>query len=155
MGDFNYKDINWQTWSLNKGNTQSDEFKFIECLRDNYLHQHVNKPTRGRGSDTPNLLDLIMTNEEQMITDIDHQSPLGKSDHNVLSLRVNCYSNTYARKKTYYNKANYEEIRNELNKIDWNTTLDVEDINQQWEVCLTKMKEQIESYVPQKEITNN
>ena len=76
-------------------------------------------------------------------TDIDHQSPLGKSDHSVLSLRVNCYLsvNTYARHKTYYNKANYEEIRNELNKIDWNTTLDVEDINQQWEVFLTKMKE--------------
>ena len=41
MGDFNYKDINWQTWSLNKGNTQSEEFKFIECLRDNYLHQNM------------------------------------------------------------------------------------------------------------------
>ena len=135
-------------WKNNsKYTVQCEEFKFIECLRDNYLYQHVNKPTRGRGSDTPNLVDLIMTNEEQMITDIhvDHQSPLGKSDHSVLSLRVNCYSsvNTYAKNKTYYNKANYEEIRNELNKIVWNTTLDVEDISQQWEVFLTKMKEQI------------
>ena len=87
MGDFNYKDINWQTWSPNKG----EEFKFIECLRDNYLYQHVNKPTRGRGADTPHLLDLIMTNVEEMITDIDHLSPLGKSDHSVLSLKINCY----------------------------------------------------------------
>ena len=157
MGDFNYKDINWQTWSPNKGNTQSEEFKFIECLRDNYLFQHVNKPTRGRGADTPHLLDLIMTNVEEMITDIDHLSPLGKSDHSVLSLKINCYSriNTYAKQKIYYNKANYEEIKNELNKIDWKTTLDSKDINQQWEIFVTKIKEQIKNYVPQKEITNN
>ena len=57
-----------------------------------YTNMHVNKPTRGRGSDTPNLLDLIMTNGEQMITDIDHQSPLGKSDHSVFVTIGQCMS---------------------------------------------------------------
>ena len=98
-----------------------------------------------------------MTNVEEIITDIDHLSPLGKSDHSVLSLKINCYSriNTYAKQKIYYNKANYEEIKNELNKIDWKTTLDSKDINQQWEIFVTKIKEQIKNYLPQKEITNN
>ena len=70
-----------------------------------------------------------MTNVEEMITYIDHLSPLGKSDHSVLSLKINCYSriNTYAKQKIYYYKANYEEI-------DWKTTLDSKDINQQWEI---------------------
>ena len=61
----------------------------------------------GRGSDMPHLLDLVITNNEQMITDIDHITPpLGKSDHSIFSLKLNCYSkiNTYSKLKIYYEK---------------------------------------------------
>jgi hypothetical protein len=44
-------------------------------------------PTRWRGSDTPHILDLIITNEENMISDIEYQSPLGKSDHCMMKFR--------------------------------------------------------------------
>ena len=61
MGDFNYPDINWKNWTTKSENTENQEFKFIECIRDNFLSQHVQEPTRVRGNDTPNLLDLIFT----------------------------------------------------------------------------------------------
>ena len=57
----------------------SEEYRFIEAIRDTYMHQHVLEPTRGR--DNPTLLDLIFTNEEGIIERIEHKSPLGKSDH--------------------------------------------------------------------------
>ena len=47
-GDFNYKEINWDTWSTPSEDLQNNQNLFIECLRDNYLFQHVRKPTRPR-----------------------------------------------------------------------------------------------------------
>jgi hypothetical protein len=61
MGGFNYGKICWNTWSTSS-NESSIDFKFIECIRDCYLFQHVNKPTRGRFNQDPHVLDLILTN---------------------------------------------------------------------------------------------
>ena len=38
FGDFNYPEINWKTWCTS-GSIHCDSFKFLECIRDNYLHQ--------------------------------------------------------------------------------------------------------------------
>jgi len=43
-----------------------------------FLFQHVTEP---RPSDTPSLLDLVFTNELDMINDISNSPPLGNSDH--------------------------------------------------------------------------
>ena len=66
MGDYNMPAINWATWSTHNRR----DHEFIECLRDSFLHQHVKEATRYRVNQNENLLDLIMTNEEDMISDI-------------------------------------------------------------------------------------
>ena len=66
MGDFNFKKINWNTWSTSSPETHID-FKFIEKVRDCYLYQHVNKPTRARIDHEPHVLDLLLSNEDGMI----------------------------------------------------------------------------------------
>ena len=125
MGDFNYPDIDWTNWTTKSESTESQEFKFIECIRDSFLFQHITNPTRVRGSDTPNVLDLIFTNESNMASNIEYQSPLGKSDHSVLKFDFNCYTviQNYSRKKVYYNKADYNTIREALHKIEWEENL--------------------------------
>jgi len=40
-------------------------------------------PTRQRGTDTAHILDLVLTSEN-FVTEIEHLSPLGMSDHCVL-----------------------------------------------------------------------
>ena len=45
VGDFNYKSINWETWTTSYGEN-SAENRFIEGIRDCYFHQHVGNPTR-------------------------------------------------------------------------------------------------------------
>ncbi len=72
MGDFNYKEINWSdnTTTVSENHPAS---LFLESIRDNYLHQHVNMFTRMRGEDTPHILDLVLTNEENMIDEIHYQ----------------------------------------------------------------------------------
>ena len=55
VGDFNYPTILWDgSWSGPRNNT------FIECLRDAYLCQAVNKPTRRREGQKANILDLVL-----------------------------------------------------------------------------------------------
>ena len=46
MGDFNYPDIDWFNWTTKSDKPESQEFKFIECIRDSFLYQHITKPTR-------------------------------------------------------------------------------------------------------------
>lgn len=77
-------------WSTSSNESLID-FKFIKCIRDCYLFQHVNKPTRGRFNQDPHVLDLILTNEDGMVTDIEHYSSLGKRDHSILKFNFNCY----------------------------------------------------------------
>ena len=84
--------------------SQTLEGKFIENIRDNFLFQHITKPTRGRLGNKSNILDLIFTNEEGMIEDVTYENPLGKSDHAVLLINHRCYTETttYTKLKFYY-----------------------------------------------------
>ena len=55
LGDFNFKDINWFNWSTGKSDI-SKESKFLYCVTENHLYQHITKPTRCRGTDEPSTI---------------------------------------------------------------------------------------------------
>jgi len=123
VGDFNYKFINWKSWTTSKSEN-SDEYKFIETVRDCYLHQHLLEPTRRRGTDEPSLIDLVFTDEAMHVSDITHHAPLGKSDHSVIAFKFNCYLDYSKPKKRFiYEKANYEGMKNHLNSTNWITNI--------------------------------
>lgn len=114
LGDFNFRDINWDNGSAI--NSLSNDF--IEVLRDNFLIQNITIPTRARGSDTPHILDLVISNDN-FITDIDYCAPLGKSDHASLVIKCIWQSNNIDNSVRYnFNKGDYEAFRNYVN-IDW------------------------------------
>ena len=93
MGDFNYPDIDWVNYNSRGDKTDSPEYKFVDTVQDCFLFQHINKPTRWKGTQTPNILDLILTREEQMVNNIEYSSPMGKGDHFMLTFDFNCYIN--------------------------------------------------------------
>ena len=76
MGDFNYSDINLRT-ETTPANVNNVATKFMECLRDCFLYQHVKDPTHYRGCQKPNTLHLIITNEEGMVDKIELNAPIG------------------------------------------------------------------------------
>ncbi|XP_071123444.1 uncharacterized protein [Mytilus edulis] len=156
MGDFDYPEINWITWNTKGDRPNSTENKFLEALQDNFLYQHTTKPTRWRGADTPHTLDLLITNEEEMISNLEYMSPLGKGDHCVLSFDFNCYVNIKRAPKiaNLYNHGNYKEFIQELNKIDWHIKLNAENsIDKNWNYFLTILKELESRFVPTKTMT--
>ena len=84
VGDFNFREIDWENNNTNVG-PEHLASQFLESVRDKYLYQHVKHATRYRGDNQPSLLDLILTNEEEMIDHVVHNAPLGNSDHEILN----------------------------------------------------------------------
>ena len=151
MGDFNYPQIDWNS-QVCKSSVNSDVFKYLETTRDCFLHQHVQVPTHYRSDQTPNCLDLIFTNEEEMISEITTQSPIGKSHHLVLTFEAACYVEIYPSKtiKYCYDKANYDAMKQELTNWEWRHVLGNQPIDEDWNTIENKIPEVIEKFVPRK-----
>ncbi|KAK3095343.1 hypothetical protein FSP39_013497 [Pinctada imbricata] len=80
----------------------------------------VSAPTRDRVNQKPSLLDLVLTNDNNLITKLDHLSPLGSSDHCVLRFSIKCYKdiNVYNALKRDYYKGNYEAMKEQLDVLE-------------------------------------
>ena len=156
MGDFNYKDIKWENWSTPGCNESSDEFLFVEALQDSFFHQHIVQPTRVRHGQEPSVLDLVLTNEEGMIENIEYGNPLGKSDHLVLTFEFKCYTkqNTKEKNIQIYAKGKYDLMREELKKVNWEAVLQEReaDVNKQWDYIKERILEAANKYIPKRRI---
>ncbi len=152
-GDFNLKHIDWNNWSSPSSNMKEEGNTFLEWMRDNFLYQHVDTPTRGRDNQKSNILDLIITNEENMVTDLEHLSPLGKSDHELLYFRFNSYvtRNPSFQSKLCYDKGNYDKMRSDLSLIDWQTELNsFDNVDDQWNFFRQKIIDTTTLHVPKR-----
>ena len=120
MGDFNVPKINWVTKVVEAGAKLVDR-DFLDCVTDNILYQHVTVPTRFRGIER-STLDLILTQEEEDIKNINVFQPLGNSDHGIVTAEFICEwkSRIEPKMRRAYYKGDYTTITNKLNEIDWN-----------------------------------
>ena len=81
MGDFNHSDICWI--SNTARNTRSSWF--LKCTDNNFLMQVVEELTRGDG-----LLDLVFTQKEGQVWDVEVWGSLGCSDHEMVDFKTLC-----------------------------------------------------------------
>ena len=87
VGDFNFPSISWKDLHCNSSNLEANTFK--QTVLDCYMTQHIDFPTRARGTDNPSCLDYIFTNSEELINNMLDTSPLGNSDHTVIQADIN------------------------------------------------------------------
>jgi len=96
------------------------EYRFKECLRDKYLYQTVTEPTRHRHGQNSNILDLVITNDENFVKDIAYSIHLGASDHVSLLVTIEgepkLNSDTTMRRNFY--KGDYNAFREDLSQVD-------------------------------------
>ena len=143
-GDFNFKEIDWVNDFVPPGKVYLNEF--ISTLHECFLYQHVTEPTRFREGEQPNLLDLILSNEEDMVQDLSYLPPLDKSDHVCLKFSVLHKSQKPVPSPPIHNifKANYQLIGTELGEINWKETLSgnfVDDYKKFVEILSSKIEE--------------
>ncbi|RUM41878.1 MAG: hypothetical protein DSY80_08175, partial [Desulfocapsa sp.] len=145
----------WSSWTTNGDSTETEEYRFIEALRDGYLYQHVTENTRGRGGNTPHLLDLVLTNEEAMVNNLQHFSPLGKSDHCVIEFDFVCttVNDKLSYRKFYFNRGDYTALKKTLD-IGWAEKLDPhrEDPDKQWTIFTEILEKAQVAHIPYKDI---
>ena len=134
-GDFNYNDINWINWCIS-GSPNSPSTYFIDTLQDCYLYQHVTEPTRYRHDHSPHILDLILSNEEGMISELQYLPGLWKSDHVCLMFNLTLYATAApaSTPRPNYNRGNYQTICRGLNQVAWDSLLANKPLSEAWDV---------------------
>ncbi|KAK2166525.1 hypothetical protein LSH36_38g04036, partial [Paralvinella palmiformis] len=77
-----------------------------------YLFQQVSQPTQVRYGQKENLLDLILTSDDQMVQGIEHLPGLDISDHLCILMYLHVYTQTEMDKKPrlHYHKGRWKEM---------------------------------------------
>jgi hypothetical protein len=140
MGDFNYPLLNWDTYECD-----SNAEKFRDLLLDNYLYQHVREPTR-----ESNILDLVISSDENMVANIEVLEHLGNSDHNIIvwSLILDVGLNKTKQPFRKYYKADYVAMRNWFNEIDLVQKCNDLDVEEMWHNFRSFIDQAIDRCVP-------
>nr|CAI5845547.1 unnamed protein product [Callosobruchus analis] len=123
LGDFNYREINWTTLTLNENNIEARDF--LNTYTESNFKQLVNFPTRIR-KEQKSLLDLLLTNDKKLVTSLKSNPPIGLSDHVVLTatiqLNVRPYYSYMVEKRNFW-KADYAVINNDIIQLSDQTNI--------------------------------
>ena len=96
MGDCNYRFLHWSPTDSDSISTR-EAAEFCECLNENFLTQHVEECTRNDA-----ILDLIVTDEPDMVHDLSNLGLFPGSDHNALLWSNICLSTSLCTVLTQY-----------------------------------------------------
>ena len=148
-GDFNIKEIDWNL-EMSTGGENHISTRFMGQVRDKYLYQHVRNYTRERAGTTPSILDLILTNEKNMIRNLENCSPLGNSDHMILIFELSLYLENHSvpRDKFLYFKGDYDTMSEELSKINWKELFISLSSNNAWDVFVETLINEMKKNIP-------
>ena len=85
MGDLNYRGIDWDRLQLLPQANRECQL-FLEAVEDNFYTQHVVKATRGEA-----ILDVVLTSEAEMVSDVRVVDCLDSSDHSMLVFKLHIH----------------------------------------------------------------
>ena len=148
-GDFNMKDINWENYTTIHNETHY-EYDFIECIKDNFLFQHISDFTRIRENQTPHILDLVLTKDENDIENITILPSLGVSDHVLIQFDFLCSFSEHCtgKPKIKYSNCDFAAFTVDWENEKWEERLEGLNIDNMWECFSQKYHESVEKYVP-------
>ena len=94
---------------------------FMETVRDCFLYQKVTTPTHQRRGQQANTLDVVFTNEDGMVGEVEHTAPIGKSHHGTLIFKFCVYKDkpNHSQKKFKFDQGDYDQMRQNLGTINW------------------------------------
>ena len=138
------------------GDRSSEEF--LNIIQDGFFKQLVREPTR-----QGNILDLVFTNNETLVSQVEIGDRFDASDHNEIRFKIN------ARKKVEHNsvlvpdfrKANYQGLRHHLQSLDWELMgrlggeVQNSDLEIQYNYIVKEILRAQEQYIPKRKIRSN
>ena len=149
-GDFNHPSVDWKNESTTL-NEKNDSYIFMEFVRDTFLFQHVMNPTHYRGTQKPTLIDLIFSNEAEMVKNVRHEAPVGKSHHQRILFEFVCNAQTNQNNKESfhnYKKANYVQMKQYINEKALTDQIENMNTEDSWNFIAGSILEAVEESVP-------
>ena len=124
-------------------------YRFLESVHDSYLVQHVIEPTRYRVNQNDNTLDLIFTNEEGIVKEVEYGPHLGASDHVILTFDFHCRTLLPRElpERYMYDRGQYDRLRN-LMDIDWTAALEDKSTQESWNLIVEHHQTAIAASIP-------
>lgn len=143
IGDFNLPEANWASYTAAGRAT-----RVVEAAADSLLEQMVPFSTHIKG----NTLDLILTNNPDLICDIQEEGRIGKSDHSIIVATIMVEPKTASEVSIIqdWRRADWGQIREELAKIDWEQELMHLEVDQAWENFSATVNSKIKDHTPVK-----
>ena len=127
-GDFNVPDVNWEI------NTPTSSSPLASLLCDitssAALRQFVDEPTRGN-----NILDLVFTNMQDRVTNVQVVDGLPGSDHDGVhfNITLKCQRLHKPPRRLYnFKKADFNNFRDILSTIPWDSCFLEDSVEQSW-----------------------
>ena len=146
VGDFNFPDIKWQSLDADTREAKN----FLQVIQDNFWYQHINQPTR-----VNNILDLLLTSEEEMVECIEIGEQLGTADHNCIMWNcvVNRGCKEHIKEVLDWKKADWAKMKHDYEQINWQDYTNVP-LDNLWRDWLQMYNNHIQKYVPKKVFQN-
>lgn len=121
VGDFNCPKMDWKHLSSPSDHVSKS---LLDWAIASGCCQYVTFPTRGE-----NILDLVFANDDQIISSVYAQSPLGNSDHCIIDFSLviatgvseQCNTNVQTDSRYNWFKADFETISQCISEVDWYT----------------------------------
>uniref|UniRef100_A0A670IE66 Reverse transcriptase domain-containing protein n=1 Tax=Podarcis muralis TaxID=64176 RepID=A0A670IE66_PODMU len=126
MGDFNYPDICWMSNSAKSIRSN----RFLTALADNFIVQKVGEATRGTA-----ILDLVLTNVDDLVSGVEVEGSLGASDHALLKFTIQRKGAAKHTRTQFldFKKADFIKLREVLGEIPWTVILKGKGVQDGWE----------------------
>ena len=155
IGDFNYPEIDWPTLSC----SQNPDKQFLDVVNDKFLTQHVNFPTnltaQPDGSVTRTTIDLVLTNNDNLIGSVKPLGHLGASHHTMIMVEMLAPThNETVQLVPNYKKADFAAMRERISVIDWTAELSVKDASSSWQYFKETVTSVVDACVPMKQRRN-
>ncbi|XP_068704053.1 uncharacterized protein [Montipora foliosa] len=123
IGDFNLSEIDWQTGTAKAGDCLHNYF--TKLVKDNYLWQLVDFPTRGK-----NILDLILTTIPTKVQHIHGFDDIICTDHKLISFELDLkVPKRLKTKRVVYNfkRADWSGLKETLRNTPWDACIVLDD----------------------------
>ena len=144
VGDFNCPDINWDTLSA----TNHSSSRLCNLMFDFNLSQCVTEPTHIKG----NILDLVLINSADILSEVTVSSPLSTSDHFSLSFNIltKSYRPTSNSSSSFlnYTKADFLGMCDFLLDWDFSSCYASDNVEVIWSEIKSAISTAIDAFVP-------
>ncbi|XP_063909841.1 uncharacterized protein LOC135127328 [Zophobas morio] len=133
FGDFNFPKISWPHLQLLDNDNSA--ILFADLLLETNLMQLVSFPNRFRFGQTLSLIDLILTNDPNLLCEISQQPPIGISDLCVIETFLQYHIPPTERyEQREYTRIDFDGLDSDLAKINWDSLYHTSNSIEAWDI---------------------